>query len=373
MSAGRRVKSAVRVKSAMRVKPAMRVKHEMCVMGENRVMHVLIMMCALGLMLASIVALSHTAFAQSTPGSAGGPSADRQQRHRIRLLFTGNTNGYIDPCDCGGALLGGLDHRAAAIRDIQDQNRPIILFDLGNVFEVPRGDEVTELWRRQSRYISSEMSGMDYEFMALGDDDLALEDAILTEYLPRLDFRPLLTNRTSEEADLIETIPRIRIERGGLKLDFFNVVEPDLVAREGLLLPWRDILTTRLRESEQGDDPADLQIVIAYVDWDVSEAMPEEFPEIDVIFNATWNHPRQGIRVGDSVAMTAQWRGQSVAQLDLTSRSLASQESGRSAILGFQGRHIQLKQTADSDASVYGRMTALIEQLRRDNLIPPGC
>jgi len=228
------------------------------------------------------------------------------------------------------------------------------------------------LWRRQSRYISSEMVGMDYEFMALGDDDLALEDSILSEYLPRMNFRPLLTNRSPEGAGLIETTPRIRLETGGLKLDFFNVVEPDLVAREGLLLPWRDILATRLRESEQGDDPADLQFVIAYVDWDVSEAMPDEFPEIDVIINATWHLPRQGTRVGNSVGMTAAWRGQSLAQLDLTSRSLASQTSGQSAILGFQGRHIQLKQSADSDASVYELMSALIEQLRRDNLIPPG-
>jgi len=318
-----------------------------------------------------IVMIAPAVPAQSGPTAGTSIATELQQRHRIRLLFTGNTNGYIDACDCGGGLLGGLDHRAAAIRDIQNQNRPLILFDLGNIFEVPPGDRVTELWRRQSRYLSNEMAQMDYEFMALGDDDLALENTILSEYLPRLSFQPLLTNRSPEAAGLVETTSRIRRETGGLTLDFFSIVEPDLVAREGLILPWRDILAERLRESEQGDDPADLQVVIAYVSWDVSEAMPDEFPEIDAIINATWNHARQGTRVGNSVAMTSHWRGQSLAQLDLTSRSLAAQRSGQSAILGFQGRHIRLKQTNDSDASVYDRMTALIDQLRRDNLIPP--
>ncbi|MFC1545308.1 hypothetical protein ACFL44_01310 [Gemmatimonadota bacterium] len=295
----------------------------------------------------------------------------RQDRHRIRLLFTGNTLGYIDPCDCGGGVLGGLDRRSATLRDLLGQNRPTVLFDLGNLFEVPYDGQLSELGRRQARYLSDEMERMDYQFMALGYQDLTLDPLFLAEHLPHLDSPPLLTNRSTDQTGLMDTLPRIRLELGGLTLDFFNVIEPDLVTRPGLLTPWRDSLRDLLRESEHGKDPADLQVVIAHVAWETSESMPEVFPAIDVIINGFMLLPRQGIRVGNSVAMTAVARGQKVAVLELTSRSLLSQRTGESAILEFQGRHIELKQTSLSDPGVYERMTAFLQELKRDNLIPP--
>jgi hypothetical protein len=295
----------------------------------------------------------------------------RQGRHRVRLLFTANTVGYIDPCDCGGGLLGGLDRRSAAIKEMRGENRPTVLFDLGNLFEEPPDGEFTPLWRRQMRFLAGEIERMGYAFMALGAEDLALGSDILIDYLPRLDHPPLLTNRSPEALEGLDTVPRIRIETGGLILDFFNVVEPGLMEEEGLVSPWRTILRDALQESQYGDDPADLQIVTAHVAWDVSESLPDAFPEVDVIFNGTWRVPRQGTRVGNSIGMTASWSGQMLAILDLTSRPLPDQPENRSAILGFRGYHIRLLPTSDSDPAVYERISDLIEELRRDNLIPP--
>ena len=304
------------------------------------------------------------------PYGAGDTTA-RQGRLRLRLLFAANTVGYIDPCDCGGGLLGGLDRRSAAIKEMRGENRPTVLFDLGNLFEEPPDGEFTPLWRRQMRFLSHEIERMEYAFMALGTADLALEPDILIEYLPRLEHPPLLTNRAPGVLDGLDTVPRIRIETGGLRIDFFNVVEPGLLEEEGLVSPWRTVLQDALQESQHGDDPADLQIVNAHVAWETSESMPDEFTEIDVIFNGTWRVPRQGTRVGNSIGMTAQWSGQSLAVLDLTSRLLPDQPEDRSAILGFRGYHIRLLPTSDSDPAVYERISDLIEELRRDNLIPP--
>jgi len=316
--------------------------------------------------------LSGTTDAQSGPASDREIPETQQGRHRIRLLFTGNTLGYIDPCDCGGGVLGGLDRRSATVRDMLNQNRPTAFFDLGNLFEVPDDSHLSELGRRQARYLSDEMEQMDYLFMALGYQDLAFDSLFLTEHLPHLEYPPLLTNRSSDQNDLIETVPRIRLKIGELTLDFFNVVEPDLVTRPGLLLPWRTTLGEHLHASEHGEDPADLQVVIAHVAWETSESMPAEFQAIDVIINGIMIIPRQGTRVGNSIGMTASGKGQMLALLDLTSRSLSSQQMGQSAILGFQGRHIELKQSSLSDPSVYERMTTFLQELKRDNLIPPG-
>jgi 2',3'-cyclic-nucleotide 2'-phosphodiesterase (5'-nucleotidase family) len=295
----------------------------------------------------------------------------QQERHHIRLLFTGNTVGYIDPCDCGGGLLGGLDRRSAAIKEMRDHDRPAVLFDLGNLFEEPPGGEFTPLWRRQMMFLSREMERMGYAFVALGVADLSLGSEVLSEFLPRLDHPPLLTNQAPGALEGLETVPRVRVVAGGLTLDFFNVVDPGITGQQGLLSPWRTVLRDALHESQHGDDPADLQIVTAHVPWAVSESMPDEFREIDVIFNGTWRVPRQGTRIGNSISMTAQWSGQSLAVLDLTSRILPYQRERSSAILGFRGHHMRLLPSSDSDPEVYRRISDLIEELRRDNLIPP--
>lgn len=319
----------------------------------------------------AICLISNSSSAQLDPESNGGYTDIQQGRQRIRLLFTGNTQGYIDPCDCGGGLLGGLDRRAAAVKEMVDQNRPAVLFDLGNLFEEPPNGQLTVLWRRQARFLSNEMQQMGYVFTALGIQDLSLDPSHLTQHLPRLQFPPLLTNRSPEQTDWIETVPRIRLRLGELTLDFFNIVEPDLVERSGLVSSWRAILHESLYESAHGENPADLQVVIAHIRWDTSESMPADYPEIDVLINGMLTIPRQGTRVENSIGMTAAHRGQMLAVLDLTSRMLPYQKDGKSAILGFHGHHIRLLPSSDSDLEVYQRISALIEELRRDNLIPP--
>ncbi len=300
-------------------------------------------------------------------------TADQQRRLRARLMFSGNTLGYIDPCECTGGLLGGLDKRAYAVEEHRDDTLPTILFDVGNVFETPQGGPMTELGRRQARFISDEMEQMGYSFVALGYRDLSFPPELLAEYLPDLEYPPLLTNR-AESADLgFETVPRIRLELGELTIDVFSVVEPQTLGNNGeeIVSRWEGILTDALERSTNGDDPADLQLVIANVQWGVSEEMPEWYPQIDIIINGTWLLPRQATRIRDTVSMTAAGKGQMLATLDISALTRSNQREGRPAIIGFQGLQVALDPNYPSAPRVKARMVAFREQLIRDGLILP--
>lgn len=300
-------------------------------------------------------------------------TADQQRRIRARLMFSGNTLGYIDPCECTGGLLGGLDRRAYAVEEHQDDTLPTILFDVGNVFETPQGGPMTELGRRQARFISDEMERMGYSFVSLGFRDLAFPPGFLAEYLPDLEYPPLLTNR-AEGADLgFETVPRIRLELGELTIDVFCVVEPQILGQNGeeIVSRWEEVLTDELERSSNGDDPADLQLVIANVQWGVSEEMPEWYPQIDIIINGTWLLPRQATRIRDTVNMTAASKGQMLATLDISAYTRSNQREGRPAIVGFQGLQVTLNPNYPSAPRVKARMVAFREQLIRDGLILP--
>lgn len=320
---------------------------------------------------AMIALLTGPAFPLSGPDDSAQQQT-RQRRLRFRLIFTGNTMGYIEPCNCGSGLLGGLDRRSAAIHEARSEDLPTVLFDLGNMFETPVGGPITELGRRQARFLADEMSTMGYDFMAVGFRDLNFSPEFLAEYIPDLKYPPLLTNR-ADGADIgVETKRKLRLELGELKVDFFNVVEPQNVTRSGLVTRWEELLTEMLNESANGEDPADVQVVIAHVPWTTTEHMPEWYPEIDIIVNGTWLLPRQGFRIRNAVSMTAAGKGQMVAMLDVNNvLPKFYQRDDRPTIAAFQGIHVKLDPGAHHDPELRARMDAFKQQLIRDGLILP--
>lgn len=294
-----------------------------------------------------------------------------QLKNHFRLLFTGNTLGYIEACDCSGGRLGGLDRRSAAIKENISSRWPTILIDLGNLYEIPTGGPMTELGRRQARFLTDEMERMGYEFLTLGSRDLAFGSEFLEEFLPEFKHPPLLTNRAPDTDFGVETIPLIRLELAELKVDFFNVVDPDLFARGGILTRWEDVLRRHLFISSNGENPADVQVVIAHVPFQVAEAMPGWFPEIDIILNGAMMIPRQAWRIEKCVTMTVAGKGQHLAQLDVTAVPKEMQMANSAVISGFQGLIIPLPPDYMGDREVRRRMDTFKARLIKDGLILP--
>ena len=301
-----------------------------------------------------------------------GTAIDGQQmRHRFRILFTANTLGYIDPCDCSAGLLGGLDKRTEAIRRNNDIGRPVFLIDLGNLFEIPRIGPPTELGKRQAAFLSDEMERMGYQLLALGAKDLSFPPDYLAEYLPELKNKPLLTNR-AENADIgVDTIPVFRLEIAGLKLDFLNVVDPDEAGRDGILEPWESSLRSALAASDSGEDPADMQVVIVHTSFREAEEIPNRFPEIDVLLDGEMILHRQAFRREHTISMSAAGKGQRLAILDITGVPRTEQSEGSWVVSGFQGRHIPMPPGSASDTDTWHRMRAFRAELVEEGLIPP--
>jgi 2',3'-cyclic-nucleotide 2'-phosphodiesterase (5'-nucleotidase family) len=290
----------------------------------------------------------------------------------FRILFTGSTQGYIEPCNCSRGLLGGLDRRTTAINENRS-GQPTVLIDLGDLFEIPTGRPMTELGRRQAAFLSAEMERMGYAFTALGREDLTLAPEFLVENLPDLEYPPLLTNRLPG-ADLgVETVPRIRLDLGGLEVDIFNIIEPDIVAEKGAgrVGRWEQVLEEALEESSRGEDPADAQVVIAHVQFAVIDKIPEWYPDIDLLFHGGWQLPRQAFRIGTCVSMSPAGKGQMLGRLDASVLPRERQQENRPVFTGFQGLHIALPPEAPFDPEVRARMETFRAELIRDGLILP--
>lgn len=138
---------------------------------------------------------------------------------------------------------------------------------------------------------------MDYDLAVPGSRDLAHDPDFLAQNVPDLAQAPILTNRIEGAKVGFQTVPYLRLKVGVLNVDLFNVVDPALVGRPGVVEGWEEPLREYLRDFETGRDPADLQIVIAHVSFAVAEAMPARFPEIDLLLDGDMLAPPEE-RVG---------------------------------------------------------------------------
>jgi len=292
-------------------------------------------------------------------------SAARQGPQRVQIIFTANGLGYIDPCDCSAGLLGGLDHRAAAIREARGEGRPTLLLELGNLFEIPTGP-MTRLGHRQAAFLKGELDSLGYQLVSLGPHDLRLGPQELQDYLPEGPAPFLLTNAGKHVLPGEGPVPVRRFTLGGLELAFLAVAEGEGQAAEEKLVPWERALERGLREASD----ADLRVVIAHLDFPTVQALPARFPQADVVLDAARIIPRQAMRHGGAILMSAAGKGQELAVLDLTVDP-SRRGTGRPVVTGFRGRHIRLPPDSPADPDVTARMDAFRARLVREGLILP--
>jgi len=85
---------------------------------------------------------------------------------KIRIIYTNDTVGYLEPCNCGGRYLGGLARRATAISDLVSENPHCLIVDSGNISNT----------RANMGIVASLMSGMGYDAVGIGALDRNMED-----------------------------------------------------------------------------------------------------------------------------------------------------------------------------------------------------
>jgi len=154
-------------------------------------------------------------------------------------------------------------------------------------------------------------------------------------------------------------------------VDFFNIIDPEMVMREGVLLPWTSALRPMLEASTEGPDPADMQVVITHLPVGNSDRIPSLFPEVDLILDGTLILPRQAFRIVQTVMMSTAGKGQQIGRLDLTVWDRESRPDRRPSVRGFQGLQIQLPMDYPTDREVSGRIEAFRARLVADGLVLP--
>lgn len=85
---------------------------------------------------------------------------------RIRIIYTNDTVGYLEPCGCGGRYIGGLARRATAISRLVSENPYCLIVDSGNISNTRANVDI----------VASLMSQMKYKAVGIGTLDLEMAD-----------------------------------------------------------------------------------------------------------------------------------------------------------------------------------------------------
>ena len=126
------------------------------------------------------------------------------------ILFTGNTQSYLEPCGCVQGMLGGITRRNKAYID----EKNYILVDSGNFTDIKH-----ELDRTRNDYYARSFGALGYSVVGLSNKDLSRSNS----ELQLLDSKELfvLTNVVSSEGK--KTFKSSKLSSG---LEFISLVSP---------------------------------------------------------------------------------------------------------------------------------------------------
>ncbi|MBI4577022.1 MAG: hypothetical protein HY722_12240 [Planctomycetes bacterium] len=206
----------------------------------------------------------------------GGPA--------LRVVFTGETDGFLEPCGCNEGQLGGLARRDSWVWRLRREGRPLLLVDNGDLAGDPvrEGGRLSELKRATTMRA---MALMGYDVVNLGERDLELGPEALDPARPA--GAPVLVacNLRREDGTTVGDAVRLQVRLAGREVEVAIVgllgADFDLVARGvGLVLEPPGETLARLAPGLEGASAA---VLLYHGEAAEAERLAAAHPWLDLV------------------------------------------------------------------------------------------
>ncbi|MGQ9770860.1 MAG: multiheme c-type cytochrome [Thermogutta sp.] len=204
---------------------------------------------------------------------------------QLALIFTGNQDGYFEPCGCAGKerMKGGLSRRHTMIEQLRQQGWPVVVMDLGGL--IKGFGKQTEV---KFQVTVDALRRIGYDVINLGRNDLRLPAPLLLSVIAptsgeRSEF--VSANVALFDFDTDQWTNRFRvIEAGGKRVGVTAILgksyheeihNPDLAFLEPALALAK--VVPQLKEH------ADILVLLAHAPRDEAFALVKQFPDFDVL------------------------------------------------------------------------------------------
>jgi len=215
-----------------------------------------------------------------------GPIFVDWPRPQVALLFTGELNGYLEPCGCAGLenQLGGLKRRHTLIKELRQKGWPLVTFDSGG--QVRRFGPQANI---KFRYALESLLRIGYSGIGLGAHDLQLDTDAVLYVLANLDpeKNPIVSANVALFGFESGFSSRYRIlEAGGQRIGVTSVLGKKFKAEMAKVsdVTWLDpVEALDAVAPEMASEGCDWQVLMVHGDPEEAEELGRRYPQFQFV------------------------------------------------------------------------------------------
>ena len=203
------------------------------------------------------------------------------QSETIVIIYTHNTNGVFENCNCPERSYGAIEKRAFIIDSVRNSEKNVLLIDSGDILDI-----------RESRllhdYIMRAYALLNYDYWVPGDQDFIEGTSFLLNQMSDKAGSMLVTNLLYKGENpgklfSIEKFCEIRIGlTGTIRADLFKYLDPDLQKDFVFKEQERSLETVLVQLGKESD----FCILLSHSGIDRDRKLAKTFPDIDLILGA---------------------------------------------------------------------------------------
>lgn len=257
----------------------------------------------------ALVLASCTSNKDAIDVTADSTSGYRDFLPGVKIVYSGNLDGEIEPCGCRGNPTGGIQRRWNV--QAQHAQGERLMIDSGDLFykSQPVPPFLEKQWNYQAEVLLKAYNAFGIEAMAPGDLDFAAGLEQFERLRAGAKFKIISANIYLQGSGKRLLDPYVILDKNGKKVGVFGLFDetlplpPQLAARPHLEAA-REIVDELKRK-------VDVIIALTHVGLDKDQALARQVEDIDAIFGAhTQSFLIKPEKVGDTLIFQTSFRGQ---------------------------------------------------------------
>jgi 5'-nucleotidase len=199
----------------------------------------------------------------------------------IVIIYTHNTNGVLENCDCPEHSYGAIEKRAFIIDSIRKVEQNILLIDTGDILDIRKSTLVHD-------YIMYAYAFLNYDYWVPGDQDFVEGTRFFLDQMSGKAGTMLVTNLMHQgknlgEAFAIEKFCGIKIGlTGTIRADLFKYLDSN-VKKEFV---FHDQIKSLIPVVSKLKEQSDFIVLLSHSGIDRDRDIAKSIPEINLILGA---------------------------------------------------------------------------------------
>jgi 2',3'-cyclic-nucleotide 2'-phosphodiesterase (5'-nucleotidase family) len=230
------------------------------------------------------------AFGLAPAAPTPSPPAGKPVRN-LTVIFTGDTNGFLEHCGCKVNQSGGVARRATILQRLRREHPGALVVDLGNAFtRAENQTEIDYLSREEQRLYLETMAAMRYDATAIGMNELLFGSGWFRVATKGLGI-PYVSSNVAERGIPLAPLSRI-LHAGNLRVAVVSALEPThgpgtlpQFEANTAALSIADPVSSLARAVSEVRGCADLVMVIGRLEPGTIRRVVRAVPGIDVILS----------------------------------------------------------------------------------------